>query len=368
MDARRFLEALRRHPTKKIPIRSCRESFFAVFPEATQAPDVEQRIGSLLAELEKEGTVKLPSRRTPRAWDPALKGLPQWFWVNAIVPPKLPPVLPDDFPWLPELRQLGLTSRGSQRQDLVRINEYLCKHRHDLRLIPLRERSLQIFGDERKLSSMLADGSLLDGRLPLALIGAFDPPLPFCAEGPPHPAPGRPILVLENHHTYASFLEANKRWRVYAAVAYGVGNAFSKSAAGIDEVVSRYQGSHIHYFGDLDGQGILTPWRVSHSRIKRGLEPVQPARFLYTWVIRHGIRRPVEGRIKDRARDAVRLWVGDDLAEEIMDLWDGGKRIPQESLGTEQLDLVLGSALLRHEAIHREIRAIHERDARMNPE
>jgi hypothetical protein len=218
------------------------------------------------------------------------------------------------------------------------MNEFLIKNRDTLISIPLRERSLQIFGDEKRLDSGLTNGKLFDGKLDPSVIGAFDPPLPFAAEGPEPPLPNAPILIIENHHTYSSFVTANQKFRGYSAVAWGVGQAFAKSARGLDSVLARYSGSQILYFGDLDGRGIRIPCQVNKARLAEGLMPIVPASALYEWLLDCGTPRVVDQESVGLTYEQAAIdWLGPVLAYRVRALWHESKRIAQENLSLDRI-------------------------------
>src|SRR5439155_25487709 len=115
-------------------------------------------------------------------------------------------------------------------------------------------RALEIFGDEKFLDQRVRDNALFGGRLPLSTLGTFCVPLPLPARTAE--APGRPLLVVENHHSYWSFGQWNVTARRYAAVVYGSGRAFASSGRALRQVVEQTQASHAEYFGDIDPVGV----------------------------------------------------------------------------------------------------------------
>ena len=82
-----------------------------------------------------------------------------------------------------------------RRADLQAVNAYLLSVRgREPVPAPTRERSLQIFGDEKRLDDLRkGDLALFEGRVTLADLHCYTvaPPLPH--ETPPKREPGRPI-------------------------------------------------------------------------------------------------------------------------------------------------------------------------------
>jgi hypothetical protein len=107
-----------------------------------------------------------------------------------------------DVPWVPE-RGFWPKLKPVQLADAKAINDFLLRRRDSLTPVPIKERSLEIFGDEKRLDALRKGISLFMGQLPLAALGAFMVPLPL-----PYRqafAPGNPVLVVENHNSFLDF-------------------------------------------------------------------------------------------------------------------------------------------------------------------
>jgi len=197
---------------------------------------------------------------------------------------------------------------------------------------------LEIFGDEKRLDAMRTGDTLFTGRMPISTIGAFQVPLPL-----PYRlanAPGKPVLILENHNSFWSFGEWNHEAKRYSAVVYGAGEAFRSSGRALDQVLREVAGVGAEYLGDLDPTGIRIPLDFNRSV---GTEDtrVEPALEFYRWLLENGVRRmktlePEHGSAAGVARE----WLGADLGEILVKLWGGGSWIPQEALGLEILETI----------------------------
>ena len=204
--------------------------------------------------------------------------------------------------------------------------------------MPTRERSLQIFGDEKRLDDIRkGEPTLFEGRISLDDLHCYPvaPPLPY--ETPHSPSAGRPILLLENYHSYDSFQRWNREAALYAAVAYGAGNAFRQGADNLDELIVRTAADGAFYVGDLDPPGIDILLGVNERRRADRRTTVQPHCGLYQWLLAHGCRRPLDKAPRDglAARLAEVFPAG--IADALGELWAAGLRTPQESFGLEQL-------------------------------
>ena len=204
--------------------------------------------------------------------------------------------------------------------------------------MPTRERSLQIFGDEKRLDLIRkGEPTLFEGRVSLDDLHCYPvaPPLPF--ETPDSPSAGQPILVLENYHSYDSFRRWNREAALYAAVAYGGGNAFRQGAGNLDELIVRTSAVGAFYVGDLDPAGIDILLGVNERRRADRRTTVQPHRGLYRWLLAHGCRRPLGKAPRDGLPPRLCEIFPAGIARALGELWAEALRIPQESFGLEQL-------------------------------
>jgi len=220
------------------------------------------------------------------------------------------------------------------------LNRWLRDHGSPSVRVPSRERSLQIFADEKKLDRISdPDGRLFNGLLSLDDLGCFTVPLPLPYEIPPSTVPGRPLLVLENHHSYWSFCQWNRGSHAYAAIAYGSGDAFRSAARHLDRIREHARADELRYFGDIDPKGLAIGCDVDQARQALGLTPLRPASSYYRDLLRQGIPRPLAPKAIEAmpAQRQLINWLGQDLSTEIQDLFDHGKWLPQEALGLEQL-------------------------------
>lgn len=315
-----------------------REAFLSLFPEAAHAADCEARIVALLDELEPD--IRQPRDRAAYEHFGRTR-FPKWIRRVEPAAPAPTPVPPTQ--WLPELEALSTALRPERLGALEIINRYLIEHRGRLSIVPLRERMLRIFGDEKRADTLgLKDGGLFEGRLELPVIFACDPPLPFVLRQPTPALAGRPLLVLENHHTFESFCHANERRRWFSGVAYGAGSAFSKSAGGLDDAMRTCGATSLLYFGDIDPRGIQIPLGVAHARQRKEPQPapLRPALACYACLLDSGVKTPLKPQkpTPARAMAAAVEWLGAELGRRAAALWEQGWRLPQEGLELDALD------------------------------
>ena len=330
-----FEEALLALGKRRIRLPEIRDAYLRAHPDALDAPDLRRLLLEALRRLERDEVADLPA--PGRRWDTSgSPALPRTASLRDVARSRRSPKA---HAWLPALAFAADERHPARRAALRAINEFLVSARdRSLSPVPTRERSLQIFGNEKRLDDLRnGEPTLFEGRISLDDLRCYPvaPPLP--CETPDSPSAGRPILVLENYHSYDSFRRWNREAALYAAVAYGGGNAFRQGAGNLDELIVRTAADGAFYVGDLDPPGIDILLGVNHRRRAEGRILVQPHRGLYGWLLAHGCRRPL-----DKApRDGLAARLGEvfpaGIADALGKLWAEGLRIPQESFGLEQI-------------------------------
>ena len=298
-------------------------------PEWENRADLNAAIMKHLRALETQGLVQLP--KTPAMWSRGAPSCPEWCLY--MPQESAEPVFQYAGPWHP---RLGFNTgyKGETLELLVKINTFLlAQDRFDC-LVPLKERSLQICGDEKRLDGFRIGSNthLFKGLLALEHIGAFHAEAPLTYE-----ICGDSVstlsLIVENQDSYYSFRRWNKITKHYRAIVYGSGNAFSSSYRNLPELQRDHGVLAFEYLGDVDWNGFQIPERVA-SALAPSL--LSPALQWYRWLLLHGTRRPLKTSIGE-ARTLGPWLVDAALREEIETLWSSGYWIPQESLGLDAL-------------------------------
>lgn len=324
-----FLAALQAYPRKRVPLEDLRHQYFALYPDVQNSPE---RGALLLAELQSLATQGILILPAADSWEKVgVPPLPKWV---TLIRERLPQDLPDlaNVVWAPELG-FWTELKTAQLAALLPINQFLLRRRSSFMRVPIKERSLEIYGDEKRLDAMCTGDTLFSGRLPLERIGCFrvPQPLPYRAAD----APGRPVLVVENHNTYWSFGEWNHTARRYAAVIYGGGQNFRLTGRALDQAIRETQAVGAEYFGDLDPKGVSIPLDFNR-KIEAGFTEVTPAISLYRWLLTNGVRRE-KSECRTFATCLAPQWLDATMAVELESLWSAGLWLPQEALGIEQL-------------------------------
>lgn len=323
-----FLVWLTASSRKRVLLDDLKRKFYSLYPDVQNSPARGARLLDALRALEAQGHVALPAASS---WERAASPpLPKW--VSLVRSVEAQPA--ENFarvPWVPELG-FWTELKAAQLPTAKAVNDFLLRRRGAFRLVPVKERSLEIFGDEKKMDAMSDRGFLFGRRLHVSALGAFhvEHPLPYRQAD----APGMPVLVLENHNSFWSFGEWNIEAKRYAAVVYGGGEALRRSGAALRQVLHEVKGEGADYLGDLDPKGVRIPLDFN---LDEANEPkVRPALSWYRWLLAQGHQREkAECSLAPSASAAG--WLGNELGAELAALWSAGKWIPQEALGFEQL-------------------------------
>jgi hypothetical protein len=323
-----FLASIAESRTKKIVLDELKRVFYTLNPDVINSPDRSTRLLAALRELEQQGAIRLPASSS---WDN--RGNPALPLFVTLVREADRDTRDYSFePWLPEFGFWPQLS-GNQLEDAKAINDWLLRRRAAFLPVPLKERSLEIFGDEKRLDALRSGAFLFGGRMALAAIGAFHVPAPL----PYRQAMSEStrLLVVENHNSFWSFSEWNKTAGRYRAVVYGAGNGFSGAGEALVQVVHEVCGEDIEYLGDLDPKGMHIP--LDFNRLARNWGVgVSPAVEWYDWLLERGRQRTKPSGQIALDESAVR-WLGEQMGTKLIALWKEGLWIPQESLGYEQL-------------------------------
>ena len=319
---------------RRIPLPLLWEAFVAVYPSGATDPDKRERLLGLLRELAAANRLALPASRS---WErfPA-PALPR-FVTLPVRQPQHPRTRALDVAWHPDLAWAATQHiHHDHRRFLEQVNLFLAKGGADRKVVPLRERSLELCGEEKHLERLLGTALFAPGRLTRELLRVervFDP---FAIT---RIGAGSLLLVVENATTYRTLCRHLSREGNTAVVGFGGGwqlPARIGFAADLDPPVTQ-----IRYFGDLDQGGLRIPLKADAQARTLGLPPVHPAAGLYRLLLQHGKAspRPTRAVSSSAARDLV-SWLPTDLRTPTIDLLTSGRRIAQEWIGTDLLDRI----------------------------
>lgn len=224
---------------------------------------------AVLDDFAADGTIELPKTTWDRSTVPALPA--------SVTVPSARGETRDRqwqrFPWRAELGWVAsLPSLPSNRfEDLRAINDWLGR-RESRTVVPVRYRSVELFGNEKHLDQMERTTLFGPGRLDLRVLDCerLAPPLPASVVGD-----GADVLVVENADTYwAAQRAARTVGGPVGVVAWGSGRTFPVQATSLTvDVAGRGPvRGHVWYWGDLDPAGVVIATDAATAAHAAGLE------------------------------------------------------------------------------------------------
>jgi len=329
-----LLNALREHACKRrrLPL----DDIWSVFRTALAIEYSDrgrEALAAYLLGLRDQGHLELPRQRS--LWDttPA-PALPMWIQL-ASPGSAAPPIDHQMIPWPAELALLIDEPRinPDTLRDLLAIHRFLAEGGRTRELVPTRERSVELFGDEKRLDILLRSRLFLRVGLGPALLRIREVPVPIVWEPGPAETDATSILVLENLHTYDSFRRWNAREGAYLGIVYGSGKAFAGMLDDLARITIDLGALEIHYFGDLDGEGIQIP--ATAARVLGDLPLVASERW-YNLLLTRGAGLILPD-VEPYTPEFALQWLPEHLRVPVRQLLAAGRRLPQELVGWDQL-------------------------------
>jgi hypothetical protein len=313
--------------------------FYSVRPELKSDVNGRQRLAAALRILAEFEVISLPASKS--SFDrTSLPALPRFVR------------LPDNstaaeakfdhrtFPWSLPMSFIAGLSRLPNAKMVHRLNDFFRGDWKLRVLVPVKERSYEIFGNEKALERVL-DGQLgYEGRLTLETLRCYRVPLVPVHRVFPD---GGDILILENEAAFDSVARWNANHHSFRMIIYGRGREVEKIADFLLAEIQSKQGS-IYYYGDLDRLGVVIPYRLSRNLELKGGPAISPAGACYRLLLRQS---PATLTMIDMDEDpddppeaewvAALGWLPADLRAQAEGLLAADRRIAQEATGWELL-------------------------------
>ena len=285
------------------------------------AIDRRDLLSAVLSILHDEYGYTLPKDR-PGNYDGYMQPrLPKWV----IKPSKDKREKGVDPVWVPELAELGSVKNKSGAW--VVVNDWLKKTRQlDLEDIPVKERSFEIFGDEKLLEEKILQSKPVQKGIVSKDIFRIYPtaePIKYVSF-----SKGKPCIVIENRDTFHSFWRANNKAELYSVIAYGCGNSFLTTWQDLDRVCCEHECPYIEYFGDIDSEGINIPFKV----YAKTLFPLSLQAYCYKYLIEDVNKDNRQTTVACKNVDNYIAFLPYELKTELLDLLYSGYKIPQEAM------------------------------------
>ena len=337
---RRFAGLLDSTRRVRIPRATLWAAFAEAFPNRPQGPEEREWFLGALKEMEAQGRLRLPSPNG-QGWDRS--AVPPTPMFAQLVRTSAPRGVPKwkTFPWHPRLSWVpDLPYLNDGHWDfLQRVHEGLVADRFR-EPAPLKYRSLQLTGVEKRLEELVRTELFRPGRLDLRLLGCSAEILPMAWEQVSN-KPG--LIVFENAGPFAvaRTVLLGMEDPPYGMVGFGGGKAFLSSVRHLATLDLRI--GSISYVGDLDPEGLMIPQEAARIAASTGLPPILPATELHRATLASagalgrplgwaGFSRPVQAKL-----ERVLLFLEDGLRAQVGEILRQGNRIPEEVLGPEEM-------------------------------
>jgi hypothetical protein len=338
-DARNLLAAIAGGRRTRWPLDDLEAEHLEALPHLRGRPERRRELASVIDELTAEGHIR-PSVREDRTQMPALPAfvdvIPTRSQGNGSSEAR-------GHGWRPELAgvlALQPAPTPAELPILRKLNRWLADRGADAPTCGSRERSLEIFDDEKLLDERLRYGRLFaTGLLTYELLRCrrIAPGL-VCEAVGQEPS----VLVVENTDTFRSIVEVLHETPnpQVGLVAWGAGAAFEQSCEALLHLrVNDEPVRHAWYFGDIDPSGLRIPARA--AKLLAPL-PLQPARALYALLLNRDQRGSGRERMSEQTEEHLR-WLGEPLASRARLVMAEGRRLAQEALTSEVLRNHAGS-------------------------
>jgi hypothetical protein len=332
--ADRLATAFAAEPRRRVQLERLWQVHAHADPGAVGGSVRRERLAAALGLLAAQGALR-PAATSDRGTPP----LPRFIDLTRPARPDPPPT--PTIAWHHRLSWVIRADLSSAQLTVCeRVNQFLQAGGADRPVVPVRERSLELFGDEKRLDALLA-GALFrgDDRLTVELLRCRPTVAPLAYE---RVGAGPGALVAENTATFHSLVrvirEQDGRGPV-GLVVFGEGRHFDASAPYLGELTA--PPAPVWYFGDLDAKGLATPHLANRRLAAVGFPPVRPAVALYRLLLTCGRPAPVDHPPAAAALAELVAWLPTELQDPAAKLLTG-HRLAQEAVDYERLRNVDG--------------------------
>lgn len=338
-----FIEALARRKSGWIPLDELWILFADAFPHRPHSAEYQYWFVAALRTAAEQAVIRLPSS-TGTCWDHTLRPPVPRFVTRVAVPKPPRNKWWQHFPWHEHL--LWVTKivhlSSEQEQFLRRVHEGLVKGMFHERA-PIKYRSLQLTGHEKRLEQLMQTRLFSEGRLTLDLLGCV-PDIPPLALEQLNNKPT--AIVFENVGAFrvAKAVLPTLQDQPYGIVAFGSGLGFQRSVLHFTLVTPRIE--RIEYLGDLDWTGVSIPYIADQIARREGLPAILPATGMHEAMLKaaqgfdHLDGFPNDVDDAHKVDDAVVTWLPEGIRADVLRILHMGRRVPEEVLGPEEMRAV----------------------------
>ena len=330
-------------PRRRVTLVELWSLFDEIDPSSRTSAQRRSLLANDLSELAAAGAVTMPSERSfDRSQQPPL---PRFITVPVRLGPDPERQPGRPIVWHPELSWVPSANlTPAQRDTLARVDRWLhgCA---DPLVVPVRERSWEVFDDEKAIDRLETTSLFSQGRLSLELLRCRRAMARFVWE---RVGDGGCLLVVENSDTFDSLVTALRAaadrqqggsWDGYAPehrvgiVGWGAGAAFEASVRSIASLPV----TTVRYFGDLDEAGLRIPAAAAVTASAGGLPPVLPAVGLYDALLSIGRPQPGQRKVPAGSASVLCDWLDERHRADAEAVLSAGQRMAQEAVGLAYL-------------------------------
>ncbi|MBA4136168.1 MAG: hypothetical protein C0518_02490 [Opitutus sp.] len=302
-----------------------------LMPRLRHDPDRWELFVTLLGAAEAEDLIVLPARGGD-GWNQQVSpARPKWVRLPA-GEVRRESFDHRGFPWNPALAFLAgetCLPKGI-REAALRLQQYWAAVGETGISVPIKERSWQIFGDEKRLESLLHSTILFGpGRLRLEQFACYVvEPTPVAERFPD----GQGILIVENEASFDSFCRLARHTRTFGLVVYGRGHEILKCISYLRREAAAFAARPVSYFGDIDRRGLEIASQLTASLASAC--PVEPFHPGYAALLR--------GEAPAETAPPSCAWLPPGLRECAATVLNEGRRKPQEAFGWMEIAAAYG--------------------------
>ena len=326
---------------RRIDTKTLWAAFAAAFPARPQGIEERRWIVTALERLAEQAVIRLPAKGGER-WDKTFGEAVPTSIDLAAAPVAGAARNWRSFPWHESLAWVSTVRHlpADQEQFLLKIHVGLVNgwFRDPA---PLKYRSLQLTGSEKRLAALLRTPLFGEGRLSLELLGSYSELLPLAwasvSEVPK-------AIIFENAGPFfvARAVLTKMKEPPYGVVAYGGGKSLLASLPHIATIGRDIEA--IHYVGDLDHHGLEIAAAARRIAESNKLPSFSAAPNVHQGMIEAAARLGMpkgwpasRSSVGTSRGDASKAFLPDGVRDAVVELVRSGRRIPEEVLGPAEL-------------------------------
>ena len=329
-----LFEVQRVESGRRVRLKDVWAAFQRVRPHLAGSVHAREELFQLLNELADSEALVLPRQKS--CYDTVQRPpLPKWIELPAPAPTVRARDRAAQVGWHPALAfvsKLEMLSDG-ELEELRAVQAFFRSDPEPL-VATVRERSFELFGNEKRLED-LAKGRLFGaGRLSLSMLRCMEVRTPCVYRDV---GAGTGALIIENKDTFHSACEAVRRLgpdSLVRWVVFGSGKAVLATLESVNDLPTRPE--RAWYFGDIDATGLDIAVQV--ARLAKNWDPplsVECASPLYRSLVERaagrGLRASGNAVSGTRAAELAE-WLPQEIRRAVTDLLIRGGSWPQEAV------------------------------------